>query len=224
MRGCTRSASPGRASCARAIRWRTSGTCSLPSGLRRRRRIRYPVEMPIDPSGRYGGCDAAWTRGRRRVRPAHRHPRQRRQPVPTVAIRIVCRGGGLACPSRPAAPHRRHLGAVRARGGGRSDRAGPVGPCARAMRDRGCSTAASSLSSNCARLSSARRSSSAATAVRCTSPRPATSRSSALYGPTLPARSAPWRVDDWPARRSRSTARRAGRATSGSASRATSGA
>ena len=46
--------------------------------------------------------------------------------------------------------------------------------------------------------STARRSTSAATAARCTSPRRARVPIVGLYGPTLPARSAPWRAPTWP--------------------------
>ena len=79
-----------------------------------------PVEMPAR-SRRRRGRRPSVSRGAGVVdrRSARRHPRQRRQPVPALAVRAFRRADRGARGRRLRAPHHRHLGSV-GRGGGRA--------------------------------------------------------------------------------------------------------
>ena len=126
---------------------------------------------------------------------AGRDSRQRRQPVPPLARRLV---------RRPSP--RRWCGATRARRilltSGPSDAAAAGRSRGRARErsaswPRGARPGRLRSRTSCARSSRARRSTLAATADRCTSPRRRARPIVALLGPTLPERSTPWRDPRW---------------------------
>ena len=180
----------------------------------------FPVEMPVDDArARRRSRERLRARRRRRRRAADRHSRQRRQSVPPLAGRRVSSELAAALAARDARRRaRRDVGTVgaRRRRPGRSP-----------TRGRGSATATANASLVVRRVFAGRaaRAGRSRSALHRRRQRAAAHRgderacrSSALYGPTLPVRSAPWRDA---AVRSRSPWRwrvcRAGRAISASA-------
>ena len=170
------------------MRSRTSGTCSAALGIAAPDPGAFPVDMAVDASA---------ARGRQRLAAAV-SPRRRSSSSYTSA-RAIRSAGGLSPHSRGRRQpcRRRHLASSSPRGRlnaprRRGHRSG-AGTARGRGRAAGFSRAAISRWPNCARLSTAHRCTSAATAARCMSRRRAGVPIVGLYGPTLPARSAPWR-------------------------------
>ena len=177
----------GRASCGRATRSRISGTCSSRSASRGRRRPRYPIEMPPDPSA--AARDRRAADGRRASAPDDRlvivHV-SAGNPFPTLAAGPF--RGGIAATreadprtrvSRSSPGHGESTARLVVDDGARST-AG-VGPCGRSRR---------AASSTLDRASRAGRSRGALHRRRQRSAAHRrhhdACRSSRLYGPTLP--------------------------------------
>ena len=176
----------------RATRSRTSGTCSRRSACRRPTGRPTPVEMPETPTPRAARRARLRDAGRARRRRARRAARQRRQPVPPLAGGLV-RGARRAARRRgPVAARRRDVGPLRIRRGGRASAAPRARASARGPRRV--------LRCGEFDLAGAARAGRARRPLRRRRQRPAARRGHApttpivgLYGPTLAARSEPWR-------------------------------
>ncbi len=179
--------------------------------------------MPPNADAAHDGGHSPGSGRRFARRSAGRDSRQRRQSVPTLAHRVVRRGRRR---TRRAASHRprdHHVWSIGAGGRRTGDRERARAGASRTI-GRASSIAATFHCRSCARSSIARRSTSAATADRCTSPPPATSRWSRCTGRRCPRdRRRGGRLNGGPLR-SRYRASSAAPVTSASARQATSGA
>ncbi len=147
------------------------------------------------PRERGAASTRAVARGAGRTR--GRDARQRRKPVPPVAGRLVRRGGRGARLARRGHPRRRDVRPLRGRGGRTGHRDRSRTPAATRLRERVLACGEFSLAELRALVDVAALyigGDSGPMHIAATSRVPMVS----LYGPTLPARSQPWRSSDIP--------------------------